>query len=715
MLIDQLLAALTASKNQAADDVLAEALQLGTEKEKWPVLQALCRRQSVRGLCGVIEQYESLPEGMQRHILTNAKLFHHALREAGRSDSTPLRLAALRLIALSRQGKLGYVLSENLHSTDEVLSKTATEAMVALARWIATETKRLQKGMGSGFGGQGSGEEGTKGRRDEGTKGERQEGTEARRHEGTKGNAGANSSSQTEPRTLNPEPSSDRTLNPEPSSDRILEAEPSAPTDEEVYAQLMDQRPEIEAAVARAMDVHRGRHGQDLLRAALLLCDWPGSKTLGILQTAKHGGQSPMVRRLQQPPAAEHVEAFLLGASHGQLRSHFGVVFSHIDEAPVLDALLRKTHWLKDHQLQLCMHQVSRGTWWEASSLARDIDRRVPEDACRIGEWIAVSGVHDVVQDERMEKLLWHASARFDARLRLLRIAARRKRGSSVSLFKTMLSDSDERLMRMAARELVRRRPPDYENSLLQLMTNAPESVRRVVGRAIGQTGFEQFWARFDRIDRQTRKQAGKAMLKLLPDGIARLKRRLLVGPPEQKIKALQIAQELELAEAIRDELVHLCADSNAHIRSKAISVAGDVAVIPAELLVDRLVNDPDARVRANAIEVMEGQEQPRLLPVLAKRARSAHNRERANAIKALLRMRVGAASVQLTHMLRDPRPEHRVSALWALRQSGWWQLLTEVSKLAKEDQNLRVRRYALTVLKVVAQSAKDQQQRSAG
>ena len=45
----------------------------------------------------------------------------------------------------------------------------------------------------------------------------------------------------------------------------------------------------------------------ELLRAALLLCDWPGSKTLHILQTMKHAGQSPMVRRLQQPPAAEHV------------------------------------------------------------------------------------------------------------------------------------------------------------------------------------------------------------------------------------------------------------------------------------------------------------------------------------------------------------------------------------------------------------------------
>src|SRR5205814_3244914 len=193
-------------------------------------------------------------------------------------------------------------------------------------------------------------------------------------------------------------PLSPGTRNPEPGTQSP--DDPSA-----IYRDLMNNRPEIEAAVARAMDVHRGKHGQDLLRAALLLCDWPGSKTLGILHTAKHGGQSPMVRRLQQQPASEHVDAFLLGASHGQLRSHFGIAFSHVDEAPVLDALLRKTHWLKDHQLQLCIHQVGRGVWFDDAELRRDLERRTPGNAALVGEWVACSGLHDVVQDERLGRL----------------------------------------------------------------------------------------------------------------------------------------------------------------------------------------------------------------------------------------------------------------------------------------------------------------------
>lgn len=664
-MIDVLLHALVASKNEAADDVLLEALRLGDERERRLALLGLIRRQTVRGLGGVIEYYDSLPESIQRDVLQRIRIFHHALRECGRSDRTDVRLAAMKLIALGRQGKLAYVLSENLHEADEILSRAATEAMVALARWVATETRSLQKGSvesASDGSSEGSGS----------------------------GLQGLVEDKEAPPSSLNPEPR-------------------THPDHTARCKELMDQRPEIEAAVARAMDVHRGRHGQELLRAALLLADWVGSKTLAILQTTKHGGQSSMVRRLQQAPASEHVEAFLLAASHAQLRSHFGVIFAHIDEAPVLDALLRKTYWLKDHQLQLCMHQVARGTWWGASELRHDLERRPPEDAARIGDWLAVSGAADNTRDERMDDLLRHGRDNLDARLRLLRIGMQRKHGASCRPLISMLGDSDERIVRMAARELVRRKPKDYENSLLQLMTHSSSSVRRVISRAIGQTGFEQFWQRFDKLERTMRKQAGRAMLKLLPDAVLRLQRRLISGPVEQRIKAMQIAQELDLAEPLRDTLLHLCADPHPRLRSKAVMALGRIGRVPAETLIDRLMNDSDARVRANAIEVLGSKVNESLIPVLVQRARAANNRERGNAIKALHALNVGGMNEQLLGMLRDARAEHRASALWVLKKTGLWQLLSEVGKLAKADNDQRVRRSALSVLRGVADMARAQ------
>jgi len=633
---DRLIQVLIQSDNEAADDLLLEALRIGNPKEQALCLETLFRRNTTRGLSGMIGLYEQLPEEFRLRILKDVKLLHHAIREAGRSDDPARRLASMKLIALGRQGKLAYVLSENLHASEEEFSKAATEAMVALARWVATETHRLQRGL-----------------------------------VGTDSDTGATAAS--------------------------------------VYAELMEQRPEIEAAVARAMDVHRGKHGQDLARAGLLLCDWSGSKTLAILHTAKHGGQSPMVRRLQQPPASEQVEAFLLGASHGQLRSHFGAAFAQIDEAPVLDALLRKTHWLKDNQLQISMHQVTRGAWWGDRELLHDIDRRPPEDAVKIGEWIARAGTHDVLQDERLAKLLEHARNSFAARLQLFRIAAGRKRGASVALIKQFLSDPDERLMRMAAREIVRRRPPEGDGVLLQLMVNAPPSVRRVVSRAIGHVGFDQFWQRFDKMDRATRKQAGRAMLKLLPDHVQRLSRRLAAGPADDRIKALQIVHELGLAETLRASIIPLCSHANAKVRSKAVAALGDLPSTEPDLVLDKVLHDVDPRVRSNAIEVLEGKRRDEYVPLLAERARSSHSRERANAIKALSKLKVSTAATALTGMLRDGRSEHRISALWALRQIGWWQLLTEVGRIAKSDDNLRVRRYALGVLKNVAELAQAQ------
>jgi HEAT repeat protein len=688
-MLDQLIQSLVRTRNEAADDLLLQALRMGIANEQRVALDVLVQRKTLRGLSGVLRAYPELPEPLQELIVSRIGLFHHALAECGRSNDSELRMAAIRLIAIGRQGKLAYVLSENLHSADPALSKTACEAMVALARWVATETKRLQQDAAEDAGTRGRGDAG----RDE---------------------------DDTEPKTGTGTVSEPKTGTGTVSGPSILPASPHPRVPASCYDRLLAERPEIEAAVARAMNVHRGKHGQDLLRAALLLADWSGSQTLAILHTPKHGGQSPMVRRLQQPPDAEHVAAFLLGATHGQVRSHFGAVFARIDQAPVLDALLRKTHWLKDAQLQGCVHQVTRGTWYGVSELRRDVERRGVVEAAQIADWIASGGLNDAEQDERLRALLEYAKpAASDpagaalpeslaARLHLLRVAMRRRRGAAVELLRSLLTDPDERIVRMAAREIVRRRPPDFENILLKLMTSAPASVRRVIGRAIGQAGFDGYWQRFDRLDKSTRQQAGRAMLKLLPDGLQRLQRRALAGTVEQRVKAMQIIHELALAEPLVQTLIQLCTDANPRIRSKAVSVLGEVPAAASAVLMERLLNDPDARVRANVVEVLEHRGDPQFVPALAQRAHTAGGRERANAIKAMHRMKVGTAGAQLLQMLRDERPDHRISALWALRQIGWWQLINEVGQLAKSDGNVRVRRYALGVLKNVAEMIKD-------
>ena len=169
----------------------------------------------------------------------------------------------------------------------------------------------------------------------------------------------------------------------------------------------------------------------------------------------------------------------------------------------------------------------------------------------------------------------------------------------------------------------------------------------------------------------------------------------------------MTIAHELDLSEKLRPALTQLCTDPNAKLRSKAVSVLGDHAG-SSDAILDRVLQDQDPRVRANAIEVLELKQKAEYLPLLAQRARASDARERANAIKAMHRMKVKTATASLDVMLKDERPEHRISAMWTLKQIGWWKLLAEVGRLARQDSNLRVRRYALNVLKTIADELKE-------
>ena len=197
-----------------------------------------------------------------------------------------------------------------------------------------------------------------------------------------------------------------------------------------------------------------------------------------------------------------------------------------------------------------------------------------------------------------------------------------------------------------------------------------PTACGRVVSRSIGQQGFETFWTRYDQMDKSVRKAAGKAMLKLLPDFVQRLGRRMAGGSVEQRVKALGVARDLDLIEQMKADVLPLCAHANPRVRSKAVTVLGAIGAQAVDTLVEKVVNDADPRVRANAIEVMEQRGSVKFAQVLAARAHQGANRERANAIKALHTMKIGTAAGQLLQMLRDDRAEHRVSALWALRKN---------------------------------------------
>src|SRR5579863_7907931 len=75
-MLDRLMHALVESGNQAADDLLLQALRLGNRTEQTVALDALFRRETPHGLRGILALFERLPEQLQSRILRNIKAFH---------------------------------------------------------------------------------------------------------------------------------------------------------------------------------------------------------------------------------------------------------------------------------------------------------------------------------------------------------------------------------------------------------------------------------------------------------------------------------------------------------------------------------------------------------------------------------------------------------------------------------------------------------------
>ena len=116
------------------------------------------------------------------------------------------------------------------------------------------------------------------------------------------------------------------------------------------------------------------------------------------------------------------------------------------------------------------------------------------------------------------------------------------------------------------------------------------------------------------------------------------------------------MTQELGLADQLRDAAGGADVASASESAIKAVTVLGDMDTASIDVLARSALNDPDSRVRANAVEILEmpargavraaadgaGQEQPQ------PRARQRD--------QALHRMKVGNVGPQLIEMLHDER-----------------------------------------------------------
>ncbi len=157
----------------------------------------------------------------------------------------------------------------------------------------------------------------------------------------------------------------------------------------------------------------------------------------------------------------------------------------------------------------------------------------------------------------------------------------------------------------------------------------------------------------------------------------------LMSGTGEERVRAIAIATRLQILDRIESLLVALITQSasqtiDSRVVASAVKALGRLDTVPARQTARWALRHGDPRVRANAVEAM-AQQRGRALDAptrqtLVELKQDAHQRVRANAIRALLDCRedeadalyAPSATSALIAMLRDERPPHRTSALWA-------------------------------------------------
>ncbi len=130
--------------------------------------------------------------------------------------------------------------------------------------------------------------------------------------------------------------------------------------------------------------------------------------------------------------------------------------------------------------------------------------------------------------------------------------------------------------------------------------------------------------------------------------------------------KTLAVFDAAGLGNRLLPMLIQLLRKSDAHVRSKVALMLGR-----GNRQVAWAMEDPDPRVRANAVESLWEAERGLALRAFWKAAHDSNNRVAGNAVLGLLRLGEKGAHAPLEQMSTHRSPLFRATAAWVMGQSG--------------------------------------------
>ncbi len=327
---------------------------------------------------------------------------------------------------------------------------------------------------------------------------------------------------------------------------------------------------------------------------------------------------------------------------------------------------------------------------------AGDVARLGEEARRALPRWFAALPMRPAERAGLLSGLLTDASAAVRVRAA---VALGRDVDARVEAFEALRDyafDRDERVAAVAACALLGAAREERMEDLRPLMRSEHVVVREC---AAGRFGEVDAWAWVDGWAEAS--SAGFAALRLEFGRDARgfvggVRARMATGTNEQRMRAILLARRFGIEDEVELELLAAAADGDARLAATAARALGGVTAGSAGEALAACARHGDDRVRASAIEAVGARVDGAAVQILLRAAREETGaRARANAIRARLKSEGGGEPVvELEEMLRDPRPGHRLSALWVAERLGPLAAAEGIAAMVRgeEDEHVRER-----------------------
>ena len=420
--------------------------------------------------------------------------------------------------------------------------------------------------------------------------------------------------------------------------------------------------------------------------------------------------QLEMIGELLRQEATPRMAAFVcLALGWSRLRQVAAQIIAQAEDGPFLRTVLSCKDRLCKPVAQYGLAEVRRLAWLERDP---GLVRRLSSEQ----QVAAVAAVSATAVDERLKLLVAQdalLSGTREAQRVALECLVAINKDESTDTLRQVLAWDDEEFSEAALVELLRRSPPDLPALVVQQLVSRSPRVRQLAAQHAASYSFERYWHAFDDLPPDARVSAGRAVLKLVPDFVDRLVRKLEGGRSDEILRVLQAADDLNLLKSFSPILTRLERHHSQSVRAAVIRVSRKIDE-QQQTQTEQQACEPSV-AQPQPPETLEQEAGPcpagspprgtdSKLTELERMLSAPETEARADAVRQLLHTQIVPATTILIDLLTDEDVFRRLCGLELVEQTRLAEMIARVLGMARHEPDPSLRQRAQNVADTVRQ-----------